>query len=190
MARLAAGLTQSVVAEAAGMSRAELSRIERQRAPWLDITAAATLCAVVGLDLWLRAYPGGDPVRDAAHVALIGRFLAYVTAPLSIRTEVPIDRPGDPRAWDAMIADHTTVVGVEAETRITDSQALERRLALKRRDGRIERVIIVISDSRANRSALRLVRSRLRADYPLDTPELLSALGFGRLPQAGGVAMI
>lgn len=190
LARLAAGLTQSVVAEAAGISRAELSRIERQESPWLDIVAASELCAVLGLDLWLRAYAGGDAVRDAAHVELLNRFLSCVSRPLVVRTEVPLDRAGDPRSWDALVSDRASHVGVEAETRMTDAQALERRVALKRRDGGVDRVIMVIADTRANRSAVRFARSRLRADYPLDTAELIASVSHGRLPGAGGIALI
>ena len=160
-ARRAAGLTQTVVADASGMSRAEISRIERGVAPWLNILEAAELCAIVGLDLWLRAYPGADPLRDAGHVALLRRFLESVGGGLRVRFEVPLDRPGDPRSWDATISDHRDTVGVEAETRISDAQALERRLALKRRDGRIDRVILVIADTRANRAAPRSMRPTL-----------------------------
>jgi transcriptional regulator with XRE-family HTH domain len=189
-ARLNAGLSQQSVADACRLSRAEVGRIERREAPWLDIVTAAELCAVVGLDLWIRAYPGGDPLRDAAHVALMDRFLSWVAPPLSVRLEVPLGIPGDTRAWDAMLSDRTETVGAEAETRITDGQALERRLALKRRDGRIDRLVIVVADTRANRAVLRATRQRLRADYPLDTADVLDAIRAGRLPAAGGVALI
>ena len=69
----------------------------------------------------------------------------------------------DQRAWDAVI---TTVaqagdgrprrclIGVEAETRLRDLQALQRRLALKRRDGGVDRVILLVADTRSNRAIL------------------------------------
>lgn len=188
-AREAAGLSQTDVAGAAGLSHAEVSRIERSLAPWLKIVDAAELCAVVGLDLWLRAYPGDDPLRDG-HVALLGRFLAHVDGSLLVRTEVPLPRRGDPRAWDATVADRTGLIGVEAETRLRDGQALERRIALKRRDGGIDRVVIVVANTRANRSALRAIRPSWRADYPLDTEEILGSIRAGKLPPAGGVSLI
>lgn len=189
-AREGAGLSQTAVARAAGMSHAEVSRIERGESPWLNIVEASELCAVLGLDLWLRAYAGGDPLRDAGHVALLRRFLASVAPSLRIRTEVPLPRVGDQRAWDATISDRREAVGVEAETRLRDAQAFERRVALKRRDGGIDRVVIVLADSRSNRSALRAIRSAWRADYPLDTDEIRGALMLGRLPSAGGVVVI
>jgi transcriptional regulator with XRE-family HTH domain len=190
VAREAAGLSQVTVARAAGLSHAEVSRIERGVAPWLNIVEAAELCAVVGLDLWLRAYAGGDPLRDAAHVALLARFLEVIGEPLRVRMEVPLPRPGDPRAWDATISDGREAVGVEAETRLRDAQAFERRVALKRRDSGMDRVIIVLADTRANRAALRSVRSAWRADYPLDGHEVRGVLQAGALPRTGGVILV
>ena len=189
-AREGAGLSQTAVGRAAGLSHAEVSRIERGRSPWLNIVEASEVCAVVGLDLWLRAYAGGDPLRDAGHAGLLRRFLGSVGAPLRVRTEVPLPRVGDQRAWDATISDSREAIGVEAETRLRDAQAFERRVALKRRDGQVERLVIVLADSRANRSALRSIRSAWRTDYPLDTDEILEALTLGRLPSAGGVVVI
>lgn len=189
-ARRAAGLTQAAVAEAAGISRAELSRIERQKADWLDVVTAAELCAVLGLDLWLRVYPGGDPLRDAAHAGLIARFLDRIRRPLAVRVEVPLPGRGDPRAWDATVSFRDRIVAVEAETRLTDLQAMERRLALKRRDGGIDQLIIVVADTRANRDVLRSARPGLRLDYPLDTEAIETSLAAGRLPSAGGIALL
>jgi transcriptional regulator with XRE-family HTH domain len=190
IARNSAGLSQASVSRAAGVSRAEVSRIERGVAPWLNIVEAAELCAVVGLDLWMRTYAGGDPLRDAGHVALLRRFLDRVGGSLRVRTEVALPRVGDPRAWDATISDRADTIGVEAESRLRDAQAFERRVALKRRDGGIERVVIVVADTRANRSALRAVRPTWRADYPLDTDEIMRAFGAGSLPPAGGVSLV
>jgi hypothetical protein len=47
------------------------------------------------------------------------------------QTEVPLGPAGDLRAWDALLGLSRERVGVEAETRITDLQAVARRLALK-----------------------------------------------------------
>ena len=55
--RLAAGLTLVDVADAVGISGAELSRVERGLAPWLDILTASKVGAVVGLDVSVRALP-------------------------------------------------------------------------------------------------------------------------------------
>ena len=82
------------------------------------------------------------------------------------------------------------MVAIEAETRITDSQALIRRLELKKRDGGVDRIILVIADRRANRAAIGVIRELLRADYPLDSREILADLNAGRLPRAGGILFL
>ena len=92
-ARLIAGLTLTQVAGAVRLSASEVSRIERGRATWVDVPTLARLAAVVGLDLWVRLYPGGEPLRDMAHLALTDAFRAMVGPGLIFRAEVPI---GDP----------------------------------------------------------------------------------------------
>jgi hypothetical protein len=57
---------------------------------------------------------------------------------------------GDPRAWDATVRGDVFRAGIEAETRFRDQQALDRRLALKERDGGMDRLILVLLDSRSN----------------------------------------
>ena len=91
-------------------------------------------CAVVGLDLSIRTYPAGDPIRDRAQLALLERLRARLHPTLRWRTEVPLPIEGDLRAWDAEIRPARLPLAwarVEAETRIADGQALERKLALK-----------------------------------------------------------
>jgi transcriptional regulator with XRE-family HTH domain len=69
-ARLAAGLPLDQVARAVRLSPSEVSRIERGLAPWLDLVTLGRLAAIVGLDLSVRLYPAGEPVRDVAHLRL------------------------------------------------------------------------------------------------------------------------
>jgi hypothetical protein len=70
-----------------------------------------------------------------------------------VRTEVPLPIVGDLRAWDAVIRGVDWRRPVEAETVVDDIQALERRLALKVRDGGVDGVILVIADTPRNRRA-------------------------------------
>ncbi|HET9347069.1 MAG TPA: hypothetical protein VFO05_15355 [Candidatus Limnocylindrales bacterium] len=44
--------------------------------------------------------------------------------------------------------------GVEAETVVDDTQALDRKLALKKRDGLVDHVILLVADTPRNRRAL------------------------------------
>jgi hypothetical protein len=88
-----------------------------------------------------------------------------------MRREVPVGPPGDLRAWDALIASRSGwSVGVEAETRLRDVQAVQRRLALKQRDSSIELAILLVAATRNNRQALRLARDGLDGTYPIRGP--------------------
>jgi transcriptional regulator with XRE-family HTH domain len=189
-ARTSAGLSQATVARAAGTSHSTIGRIERARLPGVSIDVLCRTCAAVGLDLVVRAYPDTDPVRDAAHVGLLERLRRRLPAGTRWRTEVPLPIPGDRRAWDAVIEHDGTVTAVEAETRLADLQAVERRIAVKRRDGGWPRTVILVADTVANRAALAVGREALRHDYPLDTREMMAALTAGRQPGANGIVIL
>jgi len=141
-ARIGAGLSQAAVARAAGLSPAQVSRIERGALLHVALEDIALLSAVLGLEPSLRIYPVGDPIRGAAQRALLERFRARIHPSLGWRTEVPLPIHGDRRAWDAVIRGNGFMVGVEAETRLHDVQALGRRLAFKRRDGAVDGLIL------------------------------------------------
>jgi hypothetical protein len=79
---------------------------------------------------------------------------------------------------------------VEAESRLRDIQALERRLGLKLRDGGLERVVLVVSDTRSNRRVLDSHRDALRSLLPLDGRAILRALRAGLLPEASGILLV
>jgi transcriptional regulator with XRE-family HTH domain len=189
-ARTSAGLSQAAVGRAAGVCHSTVSRIERGRLQGVSIDVLCRTCAAVGLDLVVRAYPDADPVRDAAHVGLLERLRRRLPAETRWRTEVPLPIPGDRRAWDAIIDHGGTVTAVEAETRLADLQAVERRIALKGRDGGSTRMVILVADTAANRAALAVGREALRHDYPLDTREVMAALAAGRQPGANGIVIL
>jgi transcriptional regulator with XRE-family HTH domain len=191
-ARIGAGLSQREVALAIGVSHSKVGRFERsgnQRS--LEFVGA--LCAVVGLALGIRAYPVGDPIRDRAQLALLERLRGRLHPTLRWRTEVPLPIPGDLRAWDAEVRGpkpNRWRARIEAETRIADGQALERRLALKLRDDPGGHLILLVSDTRANRAALRSIAAGLHDVLPLETRAILSALTAGRDPGGSGVVIL
>jgi transcriptional regulator with XRE-family HTH domain len=189
-ARLDRGLSQGVVGGAAGLSPSQVSRIERGRAPSVTFEQACRLLAVVGLELSARAYPAGPPLRDAAHVALLGRLHARLHASLGWRTEVPLGIPGDPRAWDAVIRGRSWRIGVEAETRPRDAQALLRRLSLKARDDRIDRVLLVLAATRSNRTFVRAASDVLGTRLAADGSRTLELLGAGVCPEGDALVLI
>jgi transcriptional regulator with XRE-family HTH domain len=71
-APLAAGLSQASVAAVIGCSRQLLVDYEAGRvAP--NLMVLARWGATLGLDVPIRAFPGGSPLRDAGHLRLLVR---------------------------------------------------------------------------------------------------------------------
>jgi transcriptional regulator with XRE-family HTH domain len=186
-ARLDRALGLADLSRATRLSPSQISRIERGLTPNLGLPQIARLLAAVGLDLSARAFPAGEPIRDTAHARLLASLRGRIHASLTWRTEVPLPITGDLRAWDAVIAGREWRVGVECETRPRDLQALERRLALKARDGGVQIVVLLLRDSEHNR---RLVRgaSGLLARFPTPGQRALALLGEGKSP--GGNAIV
>lgn len=189
-ARLLAGLSQRAVAQAARVSQATVSRAERGIRPFADLIVSATIAQVVGLDLSLRCFPAAGPLRDVAHVRLVGRFLARVAASVARRLEAPIRLPGDQRAWDVLLVVGGKRIGVAAETRLRDVQALLRREQAKARDDKVDLLVLVVSNTLANRRALREAGDVLAADLPMRTRQIMWALSHGRPPAASGIVVI
>jgi transcriptional regulator with XRE-family HTH domain len=168
LARLSHDLSQATAARAAGLARASWGRIERGEADSLGVVDLARALAVVGLDLHVRAYPAGAVLRDEAHVRLLERLRRRLGDGAAWATEVPLPHPGDQRAWDAVIRVATIRIGVEAETRARDAQELQRRLGAKQRDGGVDHVILLLADTRHNRTFLRSVGEGFHAGFPVD----------------------
>ena len=190
LARVSAGLSQERVAAAAGVSRSRLSRIERARVPGVSISILARLSSVLGMDLAVRAYPVANPLRDRAHLALLAKLRERIHPSVRWESEAPIGRAGDLRAWDARLVAGGVRIGVDAETRIVDAQALLRRTALKRRDDDIDRVLLLVANTRANRSVLLAVEGLLRAEFPVPEPAALRALSEGRAPDGSTIVVL
>lgn len=191
MARVDHGLSQQSLAAAARTSRSQVGRIEDGQAARVSVLEIARLLAVVGLELSARAYPAGPPIRDAAHRALLDRFRAIVAPSVAWRFEVPVGHAGDPRAWDAVMLIGRAQIAVEAEMRPRDVQALQRRLASKRRDDPdLAGVVLLLASTRHNRALAKEYGDALRADFPLPTTALKAALADGRNPGGSGLILM
>jgi hypothetical protein len=104
-------------------------------------------------------------------------------------TEVPVAGPGDFRAWDAVVRAPGWRVVVEAETAIRDVQALERKIALKVRDGGNPQLVLLVADTAANRRALAAAPAAF-ADLPLRNRLLLKDLRGGTDPGSSGILIL
>ena len=189
-ARLAAGVSQGHVARIAGTSQSEVSRLELAQADRATFGDVARVCAVLGLRLDVRTFPAGSPVRDAGQLRLVDRFRPDVHESFGWATEVPLPNPGDRRAWDALVRIAAVRIGVEAETRARDSQALERRLKQKWRDGGVDHVILLLSDTRHNRAFLRAAGEGFRGSFPLSGRTILERLAASTDPGGSGIVLL
>jgi len=189
LARRGAGLSLDAVGAACGISGSTASRIEGGATHDPDLRVLAAMAAVVGLELRVRAYPAGDPIRDAGSQRLITRLRIRLHPDLTWMTEVPLPILGDLRAWDAMIRSAAWRLAVEAETVLEDIQAVERRLALKQRDGQIDHVLLVVADTRRNRRALASAPAAFLG-FSRDARRLLRNLSRGAEPRTSGILLL
>jgi transcriptional regulator with XRE-family HTH domain len=86
--RVGAGLSLRTVAQSAGIDHATLWRFERGLVTELTLEEIGAVGATVGLDIRLRAFPAGDPIRDAAQQDSSSGFVPWSTPP----------SPGRPRS--------------------------------------------------------------------------------------------
>jgi hypothetical protein len=172
------------------MSHAQVSRIERARLENVTVDQLARLATALGLDLVIRTYPAGDPVRDAGQLKLLERLRERIATTWRWRTEVPLPIPGDRRAWDAVISNGRTTIGIEAEMIVDDIQALERRIALKRRDGQMSAVVLLIARTTRNRNAIDGAGPGLREMFPIEARAMFASLADGSDPGGSGIVML
>jgi transcriptional regulator with XRE-family HTH domain len=187
-ARLNHDLSQTVAGRGIGVSASTWSRLERGASPSLSLIDLWRASAIVGLDLQVRTYASGGPLRDEASRQLLDRLRARLGPGATWRTEVPMPRVGDQRAWDALIAIDRVRIGVEAETRARDAQELQRRLALKQRDAGVDHVILLLRDSRHNRAFIDAAGEAFRAAFPVSGRTALQRLAVPADP--GGSAIV
>lgn len=187
--RRSAGLSQAAVGAIVGLSQAEVGRIERGAAPWLTLANASVLLSAVGLELWARVYPGGPPLRDTAHLRLLADFEARLHPRIDCRREWPIPGDRSRRALDLLLLGLPTPIGVEAETLLTDLQALEREINLKQRDAGLQRMILLVRGSRRNRDILRGADA-LHRSFPFSTRAVMTTLALGRDPGGNGLVIL
>jgi len=191
--RIARGTSYAEIGRALRMSETQVANILRNKSPDLTIVRACQLLAVLGLKVAASTFPEGEPVRDAGQLALLGRLRARIDEALTWKDEVPVIEipvPGivDHRAWDAGIDGPACRCRVDAETHVGDLQAVERRVALKQRDGREPCVLLLLADTKHHRALLETAGEGIRTRFPIPQRAALVALKAGRSP--GGNALV
>ena len=189
-ARLDAGLTLREVGRQLGVSAATVLANERARPPGPRPDLLRRHAAAVGLRARIKVYPEGDPIRDAASIRLFDAFRARLPR-LRFRPEVPVRADqGDMRAWDGVGDLPGCACAFEFVSRFHDCQAQLRTFELKLRDGTVDRLVLVVMATHANRRALRAARDVVAAAFPLTTRQVMAALSAGRDPGANGVVLL
>jgi hypothetical protein len=171
------------------MSQGELSRLERFDFPNIAFVRLAEIAAVLGLELSAGLHRNGDAVRDVGHQATIRRCLANVHSAFVCTREVPLPNVGDRRSWDILLRLGSVLIGVEAETRIRDIQALVRHVRERERDGGVDHVFVLLADTVHNRQLVAQLREALGPRFAANPRDVLSALRAGR-PVAGSAVLL
>jgi hypothetical protein len=194
-ARIGAGLSYAALGRALSLSGAHVARLLRRDLDDVGVVRMAELLAVVGLELAAGTHPVGAAVRDAGSLALLERLRGRLSRACTCRTEVPVlELPTagvvDLRAWDLAIDGPGWTARVEAETRISDVQALLRRTALKQRDSNVDVVVLLVSDTRHNRLVVREARMSLEEQFPIPQRQALQRLGRAESPGANALIVL
>lgn len=189
-ARLTAGVTQATVGRSIGLSKARISAIERGAHPDVPFVVVAQLLSTVGLDLSARAYPVGGGLRDQGQLNVLNRLRRVVPSFATWRTEVPIAGQGDLRAWDAVIGFAGIRIGVDAESRLRDMQAIDRRLVLKQRDSGVDRVVLLLPDTRSNREVMRALTAAALGNFPVRGSDAVGSIRRGADPGGNAIVML
>src|SRR4051794_35908787 len=129
--RLRAGVSQSAVANAIGVDRSVVTRLERG-----DVTVGSSIraraAASLGADFRLQIYPQRAPmIFDAAHARVIERIVAAAHPRWHPVVEAAVPGPGR-RSVDVQLEDASDVVMIEVETRVRRLEEIIRELHAKR----------------------------------------------------------
>ena len=190
VARITGGRTQRDVARRVGTSVARISLVERGLVPTVTLRQLGRIAAVVGLKLYLRAFPASRRLLDQPQLDLLAGLRRRAHRSWQWRTEVPMPISGDLRAADCAATIPGCTVIFELWTRLADVQAQTRAALLKGRDLHAERVILVLKATRANREALRQAGPDAQASFPMRGRDVLRALAAGNDPGANGIVLI
>jgi transcriptional regulator with XRE-family HTH domain len=177
-ARVTLGISQAALAEQIGITQASVSLLEAGKLGEVSLVRLAEIASILGLEPSLTLHPVGPPIRDKGHEALIARFRRQIGTGWKVTRETAFPAEGDPRWWDLLLRlpRERYLVGVEAETRIRDLQALVRRMKERARDGGADHVVILLSDTATNRRLIREFRDALGPEFNSSPAAILAAL--------------
>ena len=193
-ARVEAGLSIVNLAREAGLSKSALSRLLAGEVSDLGVIQLSEVASVLGFEISLELHPIGDPIRDKGQLAVARRFEALLSEASEQTDEMLLPGAGEQRAWDKLLelsgADPPYRVGVDIETRVRDIQALTRRTRGREREGEVDAILVVLSDSATNRRLVDELRASLGPAYATSPRAIFSALRLGRRLVGSGVVLV
>lgn len=193
-ARIVAGLSQGALANELGLDASNVWRAESGNVSGVTVRRLSEIASLLGLELGLRLYPIGDPVRDKGQLRLGKRFQTLLSDHWRVTDETLLPGHGELRAWDKLLrligSRPPYIVGVDLETRIRDIQALVRRTRGRERDGLVDAILVVVSDSAVNRRLVDELRRALGDEYQTDQREIIRSLRAGERLPGGAVLLV
>lgn len=129
--RLRGGLSQAAVAEAIGVDRSVITRIERGDVS-VSMRTRARACACLGADFRVQLYRERSPLLfDGAHARIVDRILSGRNPLWRAQVEAPVPGSGR-RSVDIRLDAGEDVILVEVETRLRRLEEIVRELHAKR----------------------------------------------------------
>ena len=193
-ARINLGVSQGALAAEVGCTASNIWRLEALEYREVALVRLSEIASVLGYELALTVHPIGDGMRDKGQQAIAERFRALLSDAWQLTTEQLLPMPGDRRSWDLFVrlvgVSEGGRVGVDIESRVHDVQMLVRRTRERERDGGADRILIVLSDSAANRRLAPQLREALGPSYATSPRVLLRQLREGKPLTGSGLLMI
>ncbi len=183
LARVTLAMTAAEVSRRAGVSASTEARVERGD-PNVSITTVCAVAEAVGLDVVLQTYPNRTPsLRDTGQLVHAHNLCSQAHAVWQPNVELLIGRHGE--AIDLVLFGPMEIWAVEIERMATDFQRQVRRADRKREalaamHQRPVRLVLVVEDTRRNRSALEPHLPLIRTTLPAGSREVLGALRGGQ----------
>jgi transcriptional regulator with XRE-family HTH domain len=192
-ARHVAGLNRDEAAALAGVSRSTLERIERgtPTVTLANITAAAD---AVGLDLVCSTYPGRGPgLRDSGQIGIAQWLAGQADERWRMTLEESAGDHGE--AIDQMFWGPTEIVAFEIERFLLDWQNQLRGWRRKRewlaaRHSRPVRLVVAVTDTRRNRTAIEPFLDIVQRTFPATTRDVMHAIRTGAPLGSDGLCWI
>lgn len=192
-ARLAAGLTHDEIANAIGVARSNVTRLEAGRREDLGVVELSEIASVLGYEVSVGLHPIGDPVRDKGQLACGRRFDEVLSDRWRGTDETLLPGAGEQRAWDKLLrlvdAIPRYLVGVDIESRVWDIQAIVRRTRARERDGQVDAILLVLADTAHNRRIAAELRQALGPEYAASPRSLWLGLRKGERLVGSGVVL-